>query len=141
MAARPGDPADLCLLAEAYRSLGPRTAEALPDRRPSAVLRKEEKLSRKRTAEEEDKLLALTPQGHAALESNQARAEELFKRAASMDTGNAGPHLGLGLLYEQRGHAEARAEYRKYLELAPNAPDKLRVERRIKGLDQHSGVK
>jgi len=140
--AHPDDAADLCLLAEAYRFLGPRSQKATPDERSASVRHKEEKQSQKLTGEEEDKFLASTVEGRAALESNRARTEELYKRAADKDRGGAKPHLGLGLLYEQQGHAEeARSEYRMYLELAPEAPDKLRVQRRLKSLDQPAGGK
>jgi Flp pilus assembly protein TadD len=58
-----------------------------------------------------------------------------------MDIKLPAPHVGLGMLYAQLGRAgEARAEYRKYLELAPGAPDRLRVENRLAALDQSSGA-
>jgi hypothetical protein len=52
--------------------------------------------------------------------------------AIGINANLARPHLGLGMLYERMGGvATALDEYRKYLELAPDATDRLRAEYRI----------
>jgi hypothetical protein len=44
-------------------------------------------------------------------------------------------HRGLGMLYEKLGRKDdAAAEYEKYMELAPLAIDRERIQRRIEAL-------
>jgi Flp pilus assembly protein TadD len=131
-AADPQDPQALYLLGEAYRSLGPRRKELSAEERSPDGRHAADKEFLKRTPEEEERELAETPEGREALRSNQKTAGELFLRAVKLDARAAKPHLGLGMLFSQQGRApEARAEYRRYLELAPAAPDRLRVEKRL----------
>jgi predicted Zn-dependent protease len=127
---------DLYLEGEAYRWLGPRTEE------PSQAELKKSRQGNANTRdlgteEEAFRALASTPEGKSALQSNQATAERLFQHAMSLDEQLAEPHLGLGMLYDQQGRSEqAGPEYRKYLELAPAASDRVRVERRLNELDR-----
>jgi beta-barrel assembly-enhancing protease len=121
------------LLADAYRSLGAKTAqpgdnESSPHGK-ATVRRQMLKL----TAEEEQKALLATPTGARTLESNQSKAESLYHEAIAIDPALPDPHQGLGMLYEdQAKYAEALHEYRTYLDLAPpQAPDRLRIERRL----------
>lgn len=130
--ANPLDPQDLCLLAEAYLSLGPRTELPSPEASTAGGQHKAKKQMINRTEDEDYRALATTAEGRASLRSNQARAKALFQRAASIDPTQARPHLGLGMLFEKQGRVvQAVDEYSKYLELAPAAPDRLRIQRRI----------
>jgi len=44
-------------------------------------------------------------------------------------------HRGLGMLYERLGRSnEAVTEYKKYVELAPAAIDRERIQKRIEAL-------
>jgi Flp pilus assembly protein TadD len=132
------NPENLYLLGEAYRMLGPRSAEPTAaertDRGQNAARRKVDK----RTLDEEDGLLAATPEGAVAMRLSQSRAADCFQKAVELDGTLATPHLGLGALYERLGRKrEALAEYSRYLDLAPRgAEDRLRVERRIQALRQ-----
>ncbi|HEU5238430.1 MAG TPA: tetratricopeptide repeat protein, partial [Pyrinomonadaceae bacterium] len=46
-----------------------------------------------------------------------------------------GIHRGLGMLYEKLGRQnDAMSEYQKYIELAPSAIDRERIQRRIQML-------
>jgi Flp pilus assembly protein TadD len=133
--ARSGAPDDLSLLAEAYYFLGPRTESPASQEWTASDRRKAAKQLLKQTEEEEYRALAATPKGQAALKLNQTTAENLFRRAIGLDANLARPHFGLGMLYERMGRAAmALDEYRKYLELAPHATDRLRAERRIETL-------
>jgi YYY domain-containing protein len=50
-------------------------------------------------------------------------AEAAFQQAMTIEPGNAEPYLRLGQLQEERGsNDEAAANYRRYLDLAPNGP-------------------
>ena len=134
--AHPDDPQDLCLLAEAYLSLGPRAEGPSLESWTMGGQRKANKQMINRTEGEDYRSLAATAEGRAALQANQLKAEELLQRAAGIDATQARPHRGLGMLFEQQGHVvNAVGEYIKYLELAPAAPDRLRIQRRMKILD------
>ena len=76
-----------------------------------------------------------TPAGQQAWKTNQQKAEELYLRALDLNRFNSMVRRGLGMLYEKIGKKEeAIAEYRKYLELAPNAFDTERIRRRLLAL-------
>ena len=129
-------PEDLFWLGEAYRLLGPRTAEPSEHERTDDGQNAAYRKAAKRTQEEEERALAATPDGKAALASNQSNAERAYREALARDPHFAKPHVGLGLLYEQEGQAPmALAEFRQYLELAPAGEDRLRVEHRIQALE------
>jgi predicted Zn-dependent protease len=135
--AHPDDARALFLLGEAYRALGPRTAEPSAEERSPEGRRAAVKALANHTAEEEDKILAATPAGRAARDSNWKKTEELFQEAAHRDPQLADPHRALGVLYsEQNRIDEARVQYREYLEMSPTAPDRLRIENRLAALDR-----
>jgi len=138
--AHPVDARALYVLGEAYRVLGPRTAEPSAEERSPEGRRAAVKNFASRTAEEEDKILAATPPGRAARDSNWKKTEALFQEAAHLDPQLADPHRGLGVLYsEQNRIDEARVQYREYLEMSPTAPDRLQIENRLAALD-HPGT-
>ena len=132
----PASPEDLYWLGEAYRSLGPRSTEPAAGERTDRGQNQAYRKAAKPTLEEENKALAATAEGKAAMAWSQSRAAESFEKAAALDARAAAPHLGLGLLYEQQNkRRDALAEYRKYLELVPSgAGDRMRVERRAEAL-------
>lgn len=60
---------------------------------------------------------------------------ELFERALQIDPSFARAHSGLGALDQMEGRvADALWEYKRYQELAPNAPDHLLIQARIAAL-------
>ena len=68
------------------------------------------------------------------LANDVAGAIASFEEAASLMPQNAQVHKQLGRAYMRAGNvARASAAYRRYLELAPNAPDRAIVERMIAG--------
>jgi predicted Zn-dependent protease len=126
---RSAKPEDLCLLAEAYYAIGPRTE--IPPQQSKQKFQGSLKL----TEEEEFRSLAATVEGQTALKNSQSLSEDLFREAIASDAAQARPHVGLGLLYQRMGRdAEAVAEYRTYLSLAPSAPDTARIARRLEAL-------
>ncbi|HJP95134.1 MAG TPA: M48 family metalloprotease [Pyrinomonadaceae bacterium] len=121
------------LLAEAYRMLGPRTAELPPKETTSGAKKKATKFRSKHTLEEQEIELMKTPEGQQAWKSNASEAERLYLKALEIDRFNAVAHRGLGMLLEKLGRKEeAASEYSKYLELQPNAVDSERFRRRLK---------
>ncbi len=57
-------------------------------------------------------------------------AQTAFAAALKLDPDLPSAHRGLGMVYVLLGkNAEARSEYARYLELAPDAPDKERISR------------
>jgi tetratricopeptide (TPR) repeat protein len=77
------------------------------------------------------------PDGPRIRHANQAAAEGLYAKVQAMDSSYANVYRGLGLLYQDQGKwNEAQAAYRRYLELAPEASDSLRIRRRVDTLDK-----
>jgi predicted Zn-dependent protease len=131
----PDSTENLCYLAESYRALGPRTSELTAAELTGGAKKKAAKDRNKRTAEEQEAELLKTPAGEQTWKTNQQKAEELYLRALELNRFNYLAHRGLGMLYEKLGKKEeAAAEYRKYLEIAPNAFDTQRIRRRLQAL-------
>jgi predicted Zn-dependent protease len=122
-------------LAEAYRTLGPRSPqltdrELTSDAKKDAVRRRE-----KRTVEEEERELLATAAGQENWKQHQQKAEELYLRALSLENPWPAAHRGLGMLYEKLARPnDAAKEYEKYLESSPSANDRERIQRRIEAL-------
>jgi len=131
----PNSSENVFLLAEAYRNLGPRSPQ-LSDRELTNSAKKDAaKKRQKRTPEEDERELLATPAGQQNWKTHQQRAEELYLRAANMDNPFSAVHRGLGMLYEKLGRtSDAISEYEKYVELAPAAVDRERIQRRIEAL-------
>jgi beta-barrel assembly-enhancing protease len=123
---------EYCALGDAFRALGPRTPEPTPEELSSQGKEETRKLVRKLTEREYEEVLMATSAGKASWEVNQKQSEEAYRRALELNPANARAHRGLGFLFE-RGHlpAQSAEEFRKYLELAPNAPDQLQIRRHI----------
>jgi predicted Zn-dependent protease len=126
---------NLFYLAESYRALGPRVPELTAAELTGGAKKKAAKDRDKRTVEEQEAELMKTPAGQQAWKTNQQKAEEFYLRALELNRFNYLAHRGLGMLYEKLARKdEATAEYRKYLELAPNAFDSERIRRRLQAL-------
>lgn len=69
--------------------------------------------------------------GDKALRAFDTRsAEAAFSSALKLDPMLPGAHRGMGMVYVLLGkNAEAKAAYKRYLELAPDAPDKDQIAR------------
>jgi predicted Zn-dependent protease len=132
---RPESSENTFLLAEAYRTLGPRSPQ-LTDRELTNSAKKDAAKKReKRTADEEERDLMATPAGQENWKNHQQKAEELYLRALSLAAPVPTAHRGLGMLYEKLGRkTEAVTEYEKYLAAAPTALDRERILRRIETL-------
>ncbi len=139
---QPNDALNESLLADAYRGLGAKTPQPEPAESTRAGIKDDRTMMLKRTAAEEQEVLLAKPEGPAALAANRSRAEADYIKAIGEDPQLADAHRGLGSLYEDEGKREqAAAEYRQYLKLAaPNAVDRLRIERRIGALEGAPGA-
>ena len=119
-----------------YRDLGAKTARPEGDELKSGGKKDNRKRVLKRTEEEEQKELDASVAGQRALAENRSKAESLYREAMTESPQLGGPHRGIGMLYEAESKtAEARAEYREYLTLAPaDANDRERIGRRLEKL-------
>jgi len=123
---------NLFYLAESFRALGPRAPALTPAELTGGAKKKAAKDRSKRTLEEQEAELMKTPPGQTTWKANQQRSEELYLRALELNRFNSMAHRGLGMLYEKiERKDEAMSEYRKYIELAPNAFDTERIKRRL----------
>lgn len=129
------DSENLFWLAEAYRTLGPRSPLLTEKELTNSAKKDASKKREKRTLEEEERELLETPTGKDNWQRHQQKAEELYLRALNAENPVPAVHRGLGMLYEKLGRAnDAASEYEKYIELAPTAIDRERIKRRIEAL-------
>jgi predicted Zn-dependent protease len=129
------DSENLFWLAEAYRALGPRSPQLTEQQLTNSAKKDAAKKREKRTIEEEERELLATPAGKQNWEQHQKKAEELYLRALEAQNPVPVTHRGLGMLYEKLGRAnDAAGQYQKYIELAPSAQDRERIQRRIEAL-------
>jgi beta-barrel assembly-enhancing protease len=123
------------LLAEVYRTLGPRAPQLTERELTNSAKKDAAKKREKRTLEEEERDLLATPAGQDNWKVHQQKAEETYLRALGMQDPVPVAHRGLGMLYEKLGRSpEAITEYEKYLELAPTALDRERIQKRVDAL-------
>jgi predicted Zn-dependent protease len=129
------DSENLFWLAEAYRTLGPRSPQLTEKQLTNSAKKDAAKKREKRTVEEEELELLATPAGKESWQQNQQKAEELYLRALAAENPVPLAHRGLGMLYEKLTRTnDALTEYQKYIELSPAAPDRERIQRRIESL-------
>jgi predicted Zn-dependent protease len=132
---RPDSAENIFWLADSYRVLGPRSPELTEKELTSSAKKDAAKKRAKLMPEEEERDLLATPAGQQNWKINQQKAEELYLQSLKLDNPVPIAHRGLGMLYEKTGRTkEAIDEYQKYLDLAPNALDRERVQRRIQAL-------
>jgi beta-barrel assembly-enhancing protease len=123
------------LLAESYRTLGPRAPVLTERERTNSAKKDAAKKREKRTADELERELLATPTGQEHWKTHQPKAEELYLRSLGLNEPVPAAHRGLGMLYEKLGRtADAVAQYEKYIELAPTAFDRERILRRVETL-------
>jgi Tfp pilus assembly protein PilF len=61
---------------------------------------------------------------------NTKEAQAAFESALKLDPGHPPAHRGLGMVYVLLGkNDEAKVEYQKYLDAAPDAPDADQIRR------------
>ncbi len=96
-------------------------------------------MTEKLTDQEYDNALMATAAGKAAMAVSQKQSEEAYKEALELDPANAAAYRGMGFLYEKQNlPAQCAEEFRKYLELAPNAMDQLQIHRRLEAAEKSS---
>jgi len=128
---------DFRALGDAFRALGPRTPDPTPEELSSKGKKDARKMVTKLTDQEYDNALAATSAGQAAMEANQKQSEEAYRKALELDPANAAAHRGLAFLYEKEHQpAQCAQEFRKYLELAPNALDQIQIHRRLEAAEK-----
>src|SRR5258708_33481469 len=124
-------------LGDARSALGPRSAKLTDQEKTSGGKKEIRKLNTKMTIAEEEKELSSTTEGESTMRANRVLAEEIYKKALSVDPNSGVAHRGLGFLYEKLNRPqEAIVEFRKYVELQPNALDRGRISHRIEALEK-----
>ncbi len=132
---RPDSSENIFWLADSYRALGPRSPELTEKELTNNAKKDAAKKRAKLMPEEEERDLLATPAGQANWKINQQKAEELYLKSLKLNNPVPIAHRGLAMLYEKTGRTkEAINEYQKYIDLAPNALDRERVQRRIQTL-------
>jgi predicted Zn-dependent protease len=132
---RPESSENAFLLAEAYRTLGPRSSQFAANQLSNSAKKDAAKKRLKQTQEEEERELLASADGQENWKLHQQKAREYYERSLSLENPVPAVHRGLGMLYEKLGRtSEALAEYEKYLALQPAAFDRDRIQRRIEGL-------
>ena len=122
-------------LAESYRTLGPHPPELNEKELMNSAKKDAAKKRARLTPQEEERDLLATDVGQQNWKTNQAKAEELYLRSLQVNNPTPLAHRGLGMLYEKIGRAkEAINEYQKYLDLAPGALDRERIQHRLQTL-------
>jgi len=137
IAEEPDNANNYALLGDAYRTLGARTP--IPDDGEQTDEAKNEarKRMRKMTVTEYDKALLADPKGEERWEANAVLSEETYHKALAMDPNNANAHRGLGFLYEKKGQrAAAGDEFKRYLELSPEAKDGRQIRLHMELLEK-----
>jgi predicted Zn-dependent protease len=125
-------PENFYYLGESYRTLGPRAFELTNKELTNGAKKDAAKKHNKYTPEEEEARLMATTAGQENWKINQQQAETSYLQALKLDAANPPAHRGLGMLYEKLGRkTDAMNEYQKYLEVAPDAPDRERIKRRL----------
>jgi Flp pilus assembly protein TadD len=102
----------------------------LPDPEPAPKVRSEPKPRAKKSANRAA-AESESAKGDQALRAFDTKAAQAaFSSALQLDPALPSAHRGLGMVYVLLGkNAEAKAEYTRYLELAPDASDKERIAR------------
>ncbi len=136
---RPESSENVFLAAEAYRTLGPRSPELTSTVLSNGAKKDLAKQQLKQTLEEEEKALLATQAGQQNWKTHQEKAESGYLKALSLDDPEPQAHRGLGMLYEKLGRtSEALTQYEKYIEIAPTAFDRERIQKRIDALRRTS---
>jgi len=132
----PDDAENYVLLGDAYRSLGARTPLPQSDELTNEAKEEARLRLKKMTIAEYDKALLADEHGRARWQANWIRSAKAFHRALEMDPHNAAAHRGLGYLFESNGaFVDAIAQFKTYLELAPQAKDARQVRLHVEALD------
>jgi tetratricopeptide (TPR) repeat protein len=104
------------------------SSQAVRVPRPEPKTRARKVASPARAAAEEE--VAKGDKALRAFDTNAAQAA--FASALKLDPTLAAAHRGMGMVYVLLGkNAEAKAEYARYLDLAPDAPDKDQIARLV----------
>jgi predicted Zn-dependent protease len=137
LAMHPNSVENMYCVGEAYRSLGPWTAQPSEKEMGGSGQKEIKNLQKKFTADEEERELLTKDDGQAAWKENQRLSEEVYQKAIASDPQYAATYRGLGQLYDkQHKDKEAVAAFQKYLELQPTAFDKPRIQQRIDTLSR-----
>ena len=72
----------------------------------------------------------------SAEEGDEDKAEKEYHMAIEYNPSYPEPHKGLGIVYYKRGEKErAKANFEKYLFLAPDAKDKAYIEQYLRNME------
>jgi predicted Zn-dependent protease len=130
----PSDPRLRQVLGDAWQAMGAQS-ELDADELSNADKRRNQRARVRRTREQRLAELLKTEEGRAAYAANLARAEGMYRDALVLDEGFSPAYRGLGEVYEQLDRdRDAAQAYLKYVQLAPDAPDRAIVISRLREL-------
>ncbi len=129
------------VLGEAYRGLGPLAPEPSPSELTEKRKVETRKMMATMTPKVYERALLKAPGGPQTLQLNQQMAEKNYRKALEISPNLAGPHEGLGFLYEKEQKPEQSAqEFRTYLDLAPSALDSPQIRRRLAAMEKEAAI-
>lgn len=114
-----------------------KVAETKPEEKVEAIEKPEEKVpenepvvKKEPSPKKQESLGALCKRGWQTLDKGEhKKAIEIFRKALSIKSSHPDAHLGLGESLNAAGNKnEAKKHYQKYLELSPDAEDRLEIE-------------
>jgi tetratricopeptide (TPR) repeat protein len=125
------------LLGDSFRALGARSPEPTQEEQTKKAKKNARRLLGKSTPQEYEQALMNAPGGKERWEINCRLSEQAFTRALEIDPRNTGAFLGLGLLFESESRfADAMANFRVFLEIAPGSLDARRIRQRLDSLQK-----
>ncbi|HNW81299.1 MAG TPA: tetratricopeptide repeat protein [bacterium] len=94
------------------------------------VVNNEPAVKKESSPKKQESLSALCKRGWQTLDKgDNKKAIEIFRKALSIKSDHPDAHLGLGESFNAAGNKnEAKKHYKKYLELSPDAEDRLEIE-------------
>jgi predicted Zn-dependent protease len=128
------------LLGDAYWAMGGRPPDPSTQQLSSERKQAAKKLQTMTRREYEHALLA-EAQGQDAWKENREKAESSYQKALQADPSNAEAFRGLGFVYEDEGkNDQAIVNFRKYLQMAPQAWDRTKIQGDLGRLQTAAGA-
>lgn len=128
---QPGNPDLMLTLGDAWQALGARS-EFATQNLTDAEKRRNARDRVRYTREQREAELLETAEGRANLEHNLGEAQRVYEQILEQSPDYAGAHRGLGQVHERREEYRSAARaYLRYVELAPLAPDRSIITRRL----------
>ncbi len=131
----PNNPDNYALLGDGFRALGARSSRPGSEEISEAGKAKTRKMLSKMTPAEYEKALMETPGGKEQFDANCDLALISYTKALALDSNNVLAIRGMGFLDEAQGHPkDAQVNFKRYIELSPNAKDARQIRQHLEKL-------